>query len=262
MKKITLIFCFSLFAISLFSQSEDTATKISPAKSIWKFLVKPQYQYRLQRPFYIGATLQGVQLGYHYNKNLTFNLGYTPRNYFRKADGLELGGISEGLGFTDGANDNEIFQITGVDDYENIDKHLTMLDLRYFPIKGLSLFLSAGYGLAINSERTVFFTEATRTIGNTEYENLDLEVKVSLKDAHAFNLGLGFHHFFGPIGVGFSGVFGLNPRRLKNTEITSNQTILEADLDQLKRIVKSEVETEHFGFYQFLISFSFRFNRK
>jgi hypothetical protein len=232
--------------------------KTSSDNKVIDFLLTPQHEFRLKRPIYIGANAQGFLAGYHFHKNFSFSVAYTPRNYFTKANGLEVGGISEGLGFTDGADDNEIFQITGVDDYENIDQHLTMIDIRYYPIKAISLYLSAGYGLAINSERSVFFSEGTRTIGNTTYDDLDIDVKVLLENAHAFNLGAGIHHFFGPIGIGFSGHWGLNARRLKEAQITSSQTIQASDLAVLNDIIQSEVETEHFGFYQMIFSFSFR----
>ena len=248
MKKLLLFIFIAISTIQLHAQEKN---------KVVDFFFKPQREYRLQRPYYVGVNMQGFQAGYHFTKNLTFNVAYTPRNYFTKANGLEVGGISEGLGFTDGADDNEIFEIIGVDDYENIDQHLTMIDIRYYPISALNLYLSAGYGLAIGSERTVFFTEETRTIGNTEYENLDLDVRIFLENAHAFNLGGGVHHFFGPVGVGFSGHFGLNPRRLKEIQITSSQTLELEDKTILESIVKSEAETEHFGFYQFLLSFSF-----
>lgn len=257
---ITISMLVVLFLGSNFSLTAQSLTGPEKSKSgIVSFLLRPQYEHRLQRPIYIGATLQGVQMGYHLNKFWTFNLGYTPKNKFNKSNGLELGGISEGLGFTDGANDNTIFDITGVEDYLNIDKHLTMLDARFYVIPALPIFISAGYGLATNSERTVYFTQDSRTIGSTFYEDIDLDVRVELKDANSFNIGAGFHHFFGPVGVGFSGLFGLQPRKLKSVSINSNQTILPNDLEALEKIVRSEVSTEHYGFYQFLVSVNFRF---
>lgn len=245
------------FALALFkAEAQDISDNGSTSGKLWKFITKPQREFRQERPLYVGATLQGVQLGYHFRKKLSFNLSYTPKNHFTKKDGLEVGGISEGLGFTDGAGDNTIFDITGVEDYENIDKHLIILDARYFVWQ--SLFVSVGYGFATGSQRTVFFTEEDRTLGNSFYNDLDVTVRVNLKNAHSINLGVGFHHFFGPVGIGFSGVFGLYPRTLRNSIITTNQTIQQADLDILESTVRKEVRRENYGYYQFLMSISFR----
>ena len=221
----------------------------------WSFISRSQRERRTEQKVYSGAFFQGGIIGYHITDRISVNISYAPQNHFTKADGLEIGGISEGLGFTDGANDNTIFGITGVQDYDNLDKHLTMLDFRYFLIQ--SFFVSSGLGFANSSERTVFFTQESRTIGSTLYDDADLTVKVRLHDAFAFNLGAGVHHFFGPVGLGFTGVFGILPRRLKATEISSNQNIANSDIELLNSKIKNEVETEHFGFYEFVLTYSF-----
>lgn len=254
MRKVLILAMVLIISISVYAQEEEKST------GVITFLLKPQRDFRLERPIYVGFNSQGFLAGYHFHKNFTFNVAYTPRNYFDSDNGLEVGGISEGLGFTDGADDNEIFQITGVDDYENIDRNLTMIDIRYFPISGFSFFLSAGYGLATHSERSVFFSSATRIIGNNEYKDLGIDVRVLMKNAHSFNIGTGIHHFFGPVGIGFSGHWGLNPRRIDKAEITASETLDAADLVTLGRIIQSEVETEHFGFYQMLFTLSFNLN--
>ena len=258
-----ILFCCNLSTDILAQNTENKSADLAKKENnLLSFFFRPQHEHQLKRPYYIGATLQGVQFGYHYNKFLSFNLSYTPKNEFRKANGLELGGISEGLGFTDGANDNTIFDITGVEDYHNLDRHLLIADVRLFPIPALPIFLSAGYGLATKSERTVFFTQETRTIGANQYEDLGIDVQVKLQDAHSINIGAGFHHFFGPVGLGFSGVFGLQPRKLNSINITSNQTIMANDKTALESIIQQEVSREHYGFYQFLVSASFRFPKK
>ena len=252
MRKVLVVVLIIMISLSVEGQNDENTSN-----GVMSFLLKPQREFRLKQPIYVGGNYQGFLAGYHFHKNFTFNIAYTPRNYFTKANGLEVGGISEGLGFTDGADDNEIFQITGVDDYENIDRHLTMVDVRYFPISGFSFFLSGGYGLAANSERSVFFSEATRIIGDNEYQNLDIDVRVLMNDAHSFNIGTGIHHFFGPVGIGFSGHWGLSPRSMSRVEVSTNQTLAAADLATLEGIVETEVAEEHFGFYQMLFTFSF-----
>ncbi len=225
--------------------------------SFWSKYTTNQCLSRAAKAYYIGANFQGVVAGYHYNKKTTFEIAYTPENFFTKEGEFEVGGVREGLGsFENGSSENYAGLTGEAADYENSDKHLTRFLTRYHLIGPLSLV--GGLGIAFDSTRKIKFAKAKHTLGNNTYDTA-VNASWTLKDSFSPLVGFDIGHIFRVnwgaiegIRLAFKGVYGVIPRRVTSVSVeTPNATVSSSDLELFKKELINAAEREYYGFYTF-----------